>query len=422
MLLGSLIHVATIKPALELADVLAAHFADYLKVAHCTAEQFTAVNAILKCRTAALGGHLRVCDVCGRVQLVYHSCGNRNCPKCGAWERAQWLAQQAARLLPVPHFQVVFTLDHRVNALAAVNPAAVYDLLFSTANQTLKAFAQQYLGGEIGVTAVLHTWGQTLQHHIHLHCMVTGGALAQTKSGYRFRKCAKGFLLPVVALSQQFRDAFCAGLRRLAQRAALRLVGAGADLDVVALSQALQARKWEVYIGKPPTNHRPEQLLKYMGRYVRHTAISNPRLVALKDGQVTFTYYDNREQDAAARGQPKTMTLPAVEFIRRFLTHVLPCQFKRVRHCGLYASAKRAALNVARGLLGQPPAVTPPARLNLSAWLATFVTGDPGACPFCGVGRMQLGREFAPIRGFALWLLILLGLPVAGRPAPEPAP
>ena len=159
-----------------------------------------------------------------------------------------------------------------------------------------------------------------------------------------------------------------------------------------------------------------------MSRYFRRTAITNPRLVALENGQVTFTYYDNRERDAAERGQPKTLTLPAVEFIRRFLTHVLPFQFKRVRHFGLYASAKRAVLGVARGLLGAQPLAPAPVKLNLSAWLATFVTGDPSVCPFCGVGRMRLGREFAPIRGVALWLLILLGLPVAGRPAPEPAP
>jgi len=171
------------------------------------------------------------------------------------------------------------------------------------------------------------------------------------------------------------------------------------------------------YIGKPPKSHRPEVLLKYMSRYFRRTAISNPRLVALENGQVTFTYYDNRERDEAERGQPKTMTLPAVEFIRRFLTHVLPFQFKRVRHFGLYASAKRAVLGVARGLLGHKPELPQPAKLDLAEWLASFVTGDPFACPFCGVGRMRPGREFAPIRGFALWLLILLGLPVAGRSA-----
>ena len=329
-MLNRLLDVATVKPAVELADVFADYFADYLQVAHCTAEQFAAVNAILRCRTAALGGHLRVCDTCGRVQLVFNPCHNRHCPKCGAFERAQWLAQQGARMLPVPHFHVVFTVDHLVNPLAEVNPEALYDLLFTTANQTLKAFARQYLGGEIGVTAVLHTWGQTLQHHIHLHCMVTGGALLQTKRGSRWHKSAKGFLVPVVALSQQFRDAFCQGLQRLQRRGELRLVGACADLDIAALLTAMRVKKWEVYIGKPPKQHAPEQLLAYLGRYVHRTAISNPRLVAIEAGQVTFSYYDNRQQDEAEAGgltpRPKLMTLPAVEFIRRFLTHVLPFQ------------------------------------------------------------------------------------------------
>ena len=419
-MLGRLIDVATVKPTIELADVLAEHFGDYLKVAHCTPEQFAAVNAILKCRTAALGGHLRECEVCGRVQLVFNSCGNRHCPKCGAFERAQWLAQEGARLLPVPHFHVVFTVDHRVNALAEVNPEAVYDLLFVTANQALKAFARQYLGGEVGVTAVLHTWGQTLQHHIHLHCMVTAGAIVATRSGTRWHKSAPGFLFPVSGALAAVSGRLLCGLRRLQQRGELRLVGPCADLDVGQLAQALRDRAWEVYIGKPPPHYDAEQLLAYLGRYVRRTAITNPRLVALEDGQVTFTYHDNRARDEAERGEPKRMTLPAVEFIRRFLRHVLPFQFKRVRHFGLYASAKRTLLGVVRDLLGQPAAVTSPVKLNLGAWLATFVTGDPGICPFCGVGRMQLGREFAPIRGLALWLLILLGLPVAGRPAAVP--
>jgi len=415
-LLDQWINVATVKPAVELADIFADYFADYLKVAHCTAEQFAAVNAILKCRTAALGGHLRVCDTCGRVQLVFNSCHNRHCPKCGAWEQAQWLAQQAARLLPAPHFHVVFTVDHLLNPLAEVNPEAIYDLLFTTANQVLKSFARQYLGGEVGVTAVLHMWGQTLQHHIHLHCMVTAGALLHTKQGYRWHKSPSSFLVPVVALAQQFRDAFCQGVQRVQRRGELRLVGPCAELAVAALLQSMRAKKWEVYIGKPPTRDDPELLLAYFGRYVQRTAISNPRLVAFEDGQVTFSYYDNRERDEAERGAPKLLTLPAVAFIGRFLTHVLPFQFKRVRHFGLYASAKRALLGVVRGLLGHKPQLPRPAKLDLGAWLATFLPDDPFLCPFCGVGHMRPGREFAPIRGFALWLLILLGLPVAGRP------
>ena len=199
-------------------------------------------------------------------------------------------------------------------------------------------------------------------------------------------------------------------------------MGRCADLDVAQLAQALGDRAWKVYIGKPPQRYDAEQLLAYLGRYVRRTAITNPRMVALADGQVTFTYHDNRARDEAERGQPKTMKLPAVEFIRRFLRHALPFQFKRVRHFGLYASAKRTLLGLVHGLVGHSPAAQPPQppKLALGAWLATFVTGDPFTCPFCGVGRTRLGREFAPIRGFALWLLILLGLPGAGRPAPAP--
>ena len=342
----------------------------------------------------------------------------------------------------MPHFHVVFTLDHRVNPLAEVNPEAIYDLLFTTANQTLKAFAQQYpstslrtgLGGQIGVTAVLHIlrqaqdrpWGQTLQHHIHLHCMVTAGALAQTPDPVRLPLAQVRHRLPVpgrgalAAISGRFlcRVAASGAARRVTAGGGLRRPGRGGAQSGDAGSQVGSIFSLaKSYIGKPPKSHRPEVLLKYMSRYFRRTAISNPRLVALENGQVTFTYYDNRERDEAERGQPKTMTLPAVEFIRRFLTHVLPFQFKRVRHFGLYASAKRAVLGVARGLLGHKPELPQPAKLDLAEWLASFVTGDPFACPFCGVGRMRPGREFAPIRGFALWLLILLGLPVAGRSA-----
>ena len=336
-----------------------------------------------------MGGHLRECDTCGRVQLVFNSCGNRNCPKCGAFERAQWLAQQSVKLLPVPHFQVVFTLDHRVNALAEVNPEAVYDLLFATANQTLKAFPRQYLGGEIGVTATLHTWGQTLQHHIHLHCMVTGGAAAMTQRGYRFRKSAPGFLFPVKALSAHFRAAFCAGLRRLAQRGELRLVGACADLDVAQLAQELADRAWEVYIGKPPQGHRPEHLFRYLSRYFRRTAISTTRLVRLADGQVTFTYFDNRDRDRVGRGTAKDADLAGGGVHPPLPDPRLAFQYKRVRHFGLYASAKRPSWKRCAGSSGSTAAAAP--KLKLADWLAGLGIEAPLRCPFCGAGPAAPG-------------------------------
>lgn len=272
-MLSSLIDVATVKPAVEVADIFRLYFDDYLKAYHCTPEEFAAVNAIIACRTAAAGGFIRQCDQCGKFQISYCSCGNRNCPKCGAFAKAQWLAQQEARLLPVPHFQVVFTLDHLLNDLAYVNPKAIYDLLFTKANGVLKEFAQRYLDGKVGVTAVLHTWGQTVQHHIHLHCMVTGGALVSTADGYRWQVVSPGFLFPAVELSAAFRDAFCQGLRRLARRGELRLVGSCADLDLEMLIQTVERKAWELFVGKPPKDVR---LL--LGTQVDFTPSAPPKL------------------------------------------------------------------------------------------------------------------------------------------------
>ena len=417
MFLGSFIDVATVKPAVEVADIFRLHFDDYLKLYHCTPEEFAAVQAIIQCRTAALGGHIRTCDGCGKFQIGYNSCNNRNCPKCGAFEKAQWLTKQAARLLPVPHFHGVFTLDHLVNPLAAVNPEAIYDLLFQTANRVLKQFATKYLGGQIGMTAVLHTWGQTMQHHIHLHCMITGGALVETESGYEWRASRPGFLVPVVELSAAFRDAFCKGLLRLHKQGELRLVGECAEVDVEQLVAQMQAKKWEVYLGAPPEQAKVEDLLGYFSRYIHRTAISNRRIVKLEAGQVTFAYYDNKERDAEGQGKPKVMTLPAVEFIRRFLQHVLPFQYKRVRHFGLYASCNKLWRQAVRLLVGQRFEQPEVPKLQLGEWLQSLGIADAFRCPFCGEGTMRLGREFAPIRGFALWLLTLLGLPVFGQEA-----
>lgn len=266
MILTSLIDVATVKPSVEIADIFRLHFDEYLKTDHCTPEEFAAANAIMKCRIAAMGGHVRCCDSCGHLQIAYNSCNNRNCPKCGAFEKAQWLAKQAARLIPVSHFQVVFTVDHLVNDLVYVNPQPIYDLLFATANHVLKDFAQRYLGGKVGVTAVLHTWGQTMQHHVHLHCMVTAPrrqpALVNTATGDVWRSANSGFLFPVVELSAAFRDAFCKGLTRLAKRGELRFVGACTAGDVAKLVQTMQAKKWEIFIGAPPKDADREDWAK----------------------------------------------------------------------------------------------------------------------------------------------------------------
>ena len=417
MFLGSVIDVATIKPALEVADIFRLHFDEYLQGHNCTAEEFAAVNALIKCRTAALGGHLRQCDKCNKIQIAYNSCNNRNCPKCGGFEKAQWLAQQGARVLDVPHFHGVFTVDHLVNPVAYVNPEAIYDLLFRTVNRVLKGFGAKYLGGQVGVTAVLHTWGQTMQHHIHVHCMITAGALVKTGDGYEWRGSAPKFLFPVVELSATFRDEFCKGLRGLQRQKKLRLVGECADVDIEGMVKEMAVKKWEVYLGAPPANAKLADLLGYLGRYVHRTAITNQRLRKFERGKVTFEYYDNRERDGEGKGEKKLMTLPAIEFIHRFLRHVLPFQYKRVRHFGLYASGNKLWRQAIRVLFGEAFAVEKAPRLQLNDWLKSIGIEEALRCPFCQQGTLRLGRDFAPLRGYVLWLLFLLGVPVFGKAA-----
>lgn len=418
MILTSLVDVATVKPSVEIADIFRLYFDEYLQTHHCTPEEFAAASAIMKCRTAAMGGHVRCCDSCGHLQIAYNSCNDRNCPKCGAFEKAQWVANQAARLIPVPHFQVVFTVDHLVNDLAYVNPQPLYDLLFATANRVLKEFAQRYLGGKVGVTAVLHTWGQTMQHHIHLHCMVTGGALVSTATGDVWRRANPGFLFPVVELSAAFRDAFCKGLMRLAKRGELRFVGVCSAVDMAKLVQTMQTKKWEVFIGVPPKEADVEKLLGYFSRYVYRSAISNSRIRKVEDGQVTFDFFNNKERDAEGQGAKRVMTLSAVEFIHRFLRHVLPFQYKRVRHFGLYAGSKRR-LQVVRMLVGATVGSiedTSPT-LEMGEWLASLGLEDALRCPACATGTMRVGHAFAQLGFLQLWLLLWLGVPLLGKEA-----
>ena len=392
--------VETDKPAFELADVFRLYGDEYRRQCHLSHQQRLVMRDIRQCRTAAMGGHVDVCDTCGGLRISYNSCRNRHCPKCGALAKMIWLEQQKGLLLPTHYFHVVFTIDHLFNPLARLNPNQVYDQLFASAAETLKAFGQQYLGGEIGFTAILHTWGQTLTTHIHLHCIVIGGALVN--GGRRWQATSPDYLFPIVELSAQFRDSFCTGIQRQFNRGAFLLAGQCAPLSDLATFRQLiaeaQAKKWQVY-AKPPFSDAA-QTLDYLGRYVNRIAISNGRILDLNNGFVRFSYRDYK-----ANGERKEMSLPAVEFIRRFLQHTLPKRFVRVRHFGLLAPRYRQKkLARCRALLGAYHETTT-APATTDEILTEMWGHDPAQCPLCGAGKMQLYAELEALPTRRRWQL-----------------
>ena len=385
--------LSTPKPQYEMADIFREYGSAYRERYPPSHEQERVMQAIEECRTAALDGHVDQCDHCGTLRISYNSCRNRHCPKCGALTQARWIQARQADLLPVPYFHVVFTLDHALNPLARCNPRAIYDALFTCAAQTLKEFGAQYLNGDLGLIAVLHTWGQNLEQHLHLHGIVTGGALSFDQS--RWQPCPSGFLFPVLPLSRAFRDKFCQTLARLHQRGQLIFAGECSDLEqpeaLQRLLAELQAKNWEVYLQEALPG--PEQVMTYLGRYVQRTALSNHRLVAIENGQVSFRWRDNRHG-----GRPGVMTLSAVEFIRRFLLHVLPSGFVRIRYFGLLGNRDRSAkLRRCRELLGvpsDPPPVTPE---STEALLKRLTGVDVQRCPVCGIGTMVRQQHLDPV-------------------------
>ena len=393
----------------EVADIFRKHLKDYKQTYKLSYEQVRAANAIMNCRTAALGGVINHCDQaeCGHWDFIYCSCKNRHCPKCGAFEKAQWLEAQKIWLLPIPYFHVVFTIDHVFNPLVWWNQEVMYAHLIETAARLLKAYGQKYLGGEIGFTLVLHTWGQSIQRHPHLHFIVTGGALVSTTDGYRWQAAKHNYLFPVEEFSQDFRVAFCAGVQKLWQEGGLNT--RDGNLDVAGMLRKAEATNWEVYI-QPPL-YGPEKLIEYLGRYIFRIAISNQRILEVKHGRVTFQYYDNREGNKF-KGQLKQMTLPAVEFISRFLAHVLPARFVRIRHFGLHHGSCRKKLQQARRLLGLPMQLPVILKLKLIEWLKQILQTetDPRLCPVCKKGILLPGREFGPVSGWREHVLPLLGL------------
>ena len=365
----------------ELGEILRQHGERYVATCGATSAQHNVLRVLGQCRTAALGGHLEACDRCGHQRAVYHSCRNRHCPKCQSLAQADWLEARRADLLPVDYFHVVFTLPHELGPLALYRPRVVYDLLFRAATDTLALFARdpRYFsddsGGVLGTTAILHTWGQNLSLHPHLHCVVTGGALSA--DGQRFLGLRhKGFLFPVRALAKVFRAKFLDGLRR-----AFDAGGLGDDVSTPTVCDTLRRIDWVVY-AKPPFAG-PESVLSYLGRYTHRIAISNPRLRSLENGRVAFRY-----RDTADGRKEKVLRLDALEFIRRFLLHVLPKGFVRIRHYGLLANRHRKEkIARCRALLAAP---TPeaPEPLTVSEKVLRLSGVDLLRCPACSEGRM----------------------------------
>jgi putative transposase/transposase-like zinc-binding protein len=377
-------HCSPTRPRLEVADVLRLHGEGYRRGHPVSPPQARVMRRLSQCRTPALGGHVDACDGCGYQRVSYNSCRDRHCPKCQGHKRAAWLEGRLGRLLPVPYFHVVFTLPDTLNPLLLQNPALGYDLLFRAASQTLLQLAAdpKRLGAQIGVTALLHTWGQNLLYHPHLHCVVTGGGLSA--DGRRWVAARRGYLLPVKVLGRLFRGKFLAGLKEAQAAGQLALGGSVAFLaDRRAFERwltPLYRRDWVVY-AKPPWGGA-QQVFRYLGRYSHRVAIANGRLVALAEGHVSFRWKDYADED-----RTKVMRLTAEEFVRRFLLHVLPPRFVRIRHYGLVAGRNvDTRLARCRELLGGAPAGRPgtqPESRPWYEWVRAWTGQDPRVCPCC---------------------------------------
>ena len=381
------------RPRLEVADIFDRHGAAWRRAnaGHVSLGQLQVMSAIVSCRTAALGGHVTRCEACAHTQIAYNSCRNRHCPKCQGAAARDWLAEREADLLPVPYFHLVFTLPAAIADIAYQNKTVIYDLLFRASSEALLTIAAdpKHLGARIGVTAVLHTWGSAMTHHPHVHGIVPGGGISL--DGSSWVRCRPGFLLPVRVLSKLFRRLMLNKLAAAHAAGKLRFFGQHARLaDAAAFAACLaplRTTKWFVYAKRPFAG--PQAVLAYLARYTHRVAIANSRLIAADDDGVTFTWKDYRFEGC---DRHKTMTLAPDEFIRRFLLHVLPKGFHRIRHYGLLASAARKA-NIARAreLLAAPEPPTAPDATTKAT--ATAPTDHRPPCPCCG-GRMIIVETF----------------------------
>jgi hypothetical protein len=376
------------RPKLEVADVFRRYGAAYRDRhgASLLTAQRRVMSAIEKCRTAALGGHLERCDECGHERNCYNSCADRHCPKCQSLARARWIEDRQAELLEVPYFHVVFTIPEEIAAIAYQNKRVVYGILFRVTAETLITIGAdpKHLGARLGFFAVLHSWGQNVLFHPHLHCVVPAGG--PSLDGERWVSCRPGFFLPVRVLSRLFRRLFLQSLRKASRSGKLRFAGRLEPLrDPLAFARHVEraeASEWVVYAKRPFAG--PQQVLDYVGRYTHRVAISNNRLLDMEHDQVRFQWKDYRHGDRV-----KTMSLSADEFIRRFLMHVLPSGFQRIRYYGFLGSRKRKEnLAECRRLLGMPPPPIAAAETDYRDHYEELTGRSLRQCPQCQSGRM----------------------------------
>ena len=372
------------KCRLQVAHILHKHIDDYQNQYRLWAEHKKIVTDLLNCRTARLGGHMDRCDNCGSVRIIYHSCRNRHCPKCQHMPRERWLEKRKDEILPLKYFHVVFTLPHELNTIILNNKRSMLNCLFTAASKTLLTFGQNGLNGTPGFLAILHTWDQKLNAHFHLHCLVAGGVV--TTDNKHFIPSTGDYLFNQKALSLVFRAKFIAHMGHVCQNEKIRLP---ADA-YKKLKTKLFSKRWVVSVRDPVK--RPEYVLEYLARYTHRVAIANSRIKSIKDGQVSFSAKDRK------KNRTVSITISAVEFIRRFLLHSLPKGFVRIRHYGFLANRnRRANLNTIRRLLKLPAQLTK-MQTSLEQMMRQLTGADITRCPCCNKGKMQLLVELPSYR------------------------
>ncbi len=397
------------KRSIEVADILREHIKDYQEKYPLQPHQYKIVSNLLNCRTAYLGGHIEKCDHCGTERITYNSCRNRHCPKCQNIPRERWLKARKAELLPVSYFHTVFTLPHDLNPIILQNKKGILNILFKSVAETLLSFGhnpKNGLGGKLGFIAILHTWDQQLNLHFHLHCLIPGGAICG--NGEEWKPCKNHYLFNEEALGLVFRAKFIEHLTEAYQSGTLSFPGIMAPYEkperFSELKSRLYSHKWVVHVQEPI--RRPEYVLEYLGRYTHRVAISNQRILALKEGMVTFTYR-NRNTNQLAQ-----ITIQAVEFIRRFLLHTLPKGFVRIRHFGFLANRHRTD-NLARlrSLLGHLPGAHEPEEQTLREMMLLITGLDLTICPYCKKGKMRLLGNIPPYTGLGTKQIIRSSIP-----------